>query len=53
MEELGSGTQMDKNTGCAGPGSDTKKVFILYCILKGPRKSSTIPLSLIPAYMFV
>ena len=33
MEELGSRTEMDENTGCAGPGSDTKKVCILhfYC----------------------
>ena len=33
MEELGSGTEMDENTGCAGPGSDTIKVCILhfYC----------------------
>ena len=30
MDELGSGTEMDENTGCAGPGSDTKKVCILY-----------------------
>ena len=30
MEELGSGTEMDENTGCAGPGSDTIKVCIPY-----------------------
>ena len=24
MEELGSGTEMNENTGCAGPGSDMK-----------------------------
>ena len=29
MEELGRGTKMDENTGCAGLGSDTKKVYIL------------------------
>ena len=28
MEDLGRGTKMDENTGCAGPGSDTKKVCI-------------------------
>ncbi len=30
MEELGSGTEMDENTGCAGSCSDTKKVCILH-----------------------
>ena len=30
MEELDSKTEMDENIGCAGPGSDTKKVCILY-----------------------
>ena len=30
MEELGIKTEMDKNTGCAGPASDTKKVCILH-----------------------
>ena len=34
MEELGSGTEMDENTGCAGPGSDTKKVCILCLVMK-------------------
>ena len=29
MDELGSGSEMDENTGCTGPGSDTKKVCIL------------------------
>ena len=30
MEELGSGTEMDENTGCAAPGGETKKVCILH-----------------------
>ena len=30
MEELVSETEMDENTGCAGPGSETKKVCILH-----------------------
>ena len=30
MDELGSGTEMDENTGCTGPGDDTKKVCFLY-----------------------
>ena len=34
MEELGSGTEMDENTGCAGPGSDTKKVCILCLVME-------------------
>ena len=28
MEKFG--TEMDENTGCAGPGSETKKVYILH-----------------------
>ncbi len=34
MEELGSGTEMDENTGCVGPGSDTKKVCILCLVME-------------------
>ena len=30
MDELGSGSEMDENTGCTGPGDDTKKVCFLY-----------------------
>ena len=30
MEKLASGTEMDVNTGCAGPGTENKKVYILY-----------------------
>ena len=29
MEKQGSGTKMDENTACAGPGSDSKKVCIM------------------------
>ena len=34
MEELGSGTEMDENTGYAGPGNDSKKA----CIPKNSKK---------------
>ena len=30
MEELCRVTKMDENTGCAGPGNDSKKACILY-----------------------
>ena len=37
MEDLGKETEMDENTGCEGPSSDTKKVcflhfYIVFCI---------------------
>ena len=35
MEELGSKTKMDENTGCDGSGSDTIKVCI--CIFEVPK----------------
>ena len=37
---------MDENTGCAGPGSDTKKVYILFLVIRSEGASfSAVDLS--------